>query len=351
MSTEEESTSRINSHDMLIPTPDSPSIHTTELPNVDSPPCTPERGTSSSTSTSATMNQDEDQNNNNHPSSSSPTSSPSSTSSGGERERTGASPSSNQPPSRRVKVYKLKDDAWVDLGTGTCRGILNHQQSPPGDMEEVGKKKEKVDPDQEGAWIVVKREKPTKPAPTLANDSTTKDANGANKEEEGGTHQDVSSSEEDDDEDDKNVILRTRVQPYPPGYSEDFDEEELLEGEDGQTLDVGGYQRQQDTLIVWTERPEGEGEEEMEMALSFATSTGCAEMWEFIKAARRFTGNYRPSFHSRAACKRSLKLILLFFSRSFVQQNKHSSCPHLRLLPSPLLDPSPCTRISPLQLR
>ena len=27
----------------------------------------------------------------------------------------------------------------------------------------------------------------------------------------------------------------------------------------------------------------------MEMALSFATSTGCQEMWEFIKAARRFT--------------------------------------------------------------
>ncbi|GAA6025606.1 hypothetical protein JCM11491_001426 [Sporobolomyces phaffii] len=203
-------------------------------------------------------------------SSSSPTSSPNGAGAGAST--TPASPTqAAAAPSRRVKVYKLKDDAWVDLGTGTCRGVLNHSQSPPGDMEEVGKTREKVDPDDEGAWIVVTREAAAPKPPADGEQPPTAD---------------------DDDDDDKNVILRTRVQPYPPGYSEDFDEEELLEGEDGQTLDVGGYQRQQDTLIVWTERPdsgaEGQGEE-MEMALSFATSTGCAEMWEFIKAARRFT--------------------------------------------------------------
>jgi len=121
--------------------------------------------------------------------------------------------------------------------------------------------------------------------------------------------------------------LKTRVQPYPPGYSEDFDEEELLEGEDGQTLDVGGYQRQQDTLIVWTER--GDGDEEMEMALSFATSTGCAEMWEFIKAARRFTGE-RVSFPSATLEKlnprhhlhsRTSSIVTFTFSLSFFPSN------------------------------
>jgi len=220
---------------------------------------------------------------NKDPSTRSPSSSPTSTTS---PRSSPSQHSSNQPPSRRVKVYKLKDDAWVDLGTGTCQGVLIQQNSPPGDMEVdlSEQKKEKLDPAEEGAWIVVKREKVKKEA----------GATGGSSDDEGENQ--AEAEEDDDDDDEKNVILKTRVQPYPPGYSEDFDEEELVEGEDGQTLDVGGYQRQQDTLIVWTER--GDGDEEMEMALSFATSTGCAEMWEFIKAARRFTGERRKiRFH------------------------------------------------------
>lgn len=252
------------------------------------------------------------------PSSSSPTSTTSPHSSPSQH-------SSNQPPSRRVKVYKLKDDAWVDLGTGTCQGVLIQQNSPPGDMEVdlSEQKKEKLDPAEEGAWIVVKREKVKKEA----------GATGGSSDDEGDNE---GEDDEDDDQDEKNVILKTRVQPYPPGYSEDFDEEELVEGEDGQTLDVGGYQRQQDTLIVWTER--GDGDEEMEMALSFATSTGCAEMWEFIKAARRFTGEERN--YDSISSRRKADLALYF-----TQLNKLYCHLHLHPLLLPL-ELFPCTPIS-----
>lgn len=74
------------------------------------------------------------------------------------------------------------------------------------------------------------------------------------------------------------------MQPYPPGYlSDEEDELDGEGGEGGRVVDPGGYQRQQETLIVWTD-----GELEREMALSFATATGCGEIWEFIKAARKW---------------------------------------------------------------
>ncbi|GAA5950604.1 hypothetical protein JCM21900_002521 [Sporobolomyces salmonicolor] len=178
-----------------------------------------------------------------------------------------SSPGGPQTPSRRVKVYKLKEDAWIDLGTGTCSGCLI-QQPPPRLGDDDGREPDQVEPEEEGAWIIVRREKP----------------------KEGETAEEARKSELESapgKDDAVDIILKTRVQPYPPGYSEDLDDDDDSEGEDGATLDVGGYQRQQDTLIVWTER--GNGDEEQEMALSFATSTGCAEMWEFIKAARKFT--------------------------------------------------------------
>ncbi|GAA5898668.1 hypothetical protein JCM5296_005955 [Sporobolomyces johnsonii] len=185
-----------------------------------------------------------------------------------------SSPGGPQTPSRRVKVYKLKEDAWIDLGTGTCSGCFI-QQPPPRLGDDDGRERtlgegepDQVEPEEEGAWIIVRREKPKE-------GETAEEARKSELERASGKG------------DTTDIILKTRVQPYPPGYSEDFDDDDDPEGEDGATLDVGGYQRQQDTLIVWTER--GNGDEEQEMALSFATSTGCAEMWDFIKAARKFT--------------------------------------------------------------
>lgn len=157
----------------------------------------------------------------------------------------GSSPSSSSAPSpRRVKLYRLKDDQWLDLGTGNCVGHFIE-----GAVTTIAASVHSTVPQEDGAWIIVTRE--------------------AEEGKEG------------------EVLLRTRIQPYPPGYLSDDEDEDELDGEarEGKVLDIGGYQRQQDTLIVWTEK-----ELDLEMALSFATTGGCGEIWEFIKAARKFSG-------------------------------------------------------------
>ncbi|KAM0756516.1 DUF625-domain-containing protein [Meredithblackwellia eburnea MCA 4105] len=197
-------------------------------------------------------------------SSSSPTHSPNSTS------------TSQNSKARRVKVYRLLQSQWADLGTGMCTS--DFLETGPGSTHP---------PSEDGAWITVR-------------------------------------SEPNGELDEQTVILRTRVVPYPPGYVSDEDEDEDEDDEDdlvdnddldqerrrgdggegegegvttrrqqqkkeraaerraAKVEDPGGYQRQQDTLIVWTER-----ETETDMALSFATAAGCAEIWNFIRKARR----------------------------------------------------------------
>lgn len=177
-------------------------------------------------------------------SSSSPSHQASSSSSGAS-----SSPVSTQGNARRVKLYRLQDDAWIDLGTGNCAVHFHESSTTDGTK----------DP-QEGAWIIVKREQP----------------------KEGATSSQGEGGEAGE------MILRSKVMPYPPGYlsdDEEDEEDELQEdgADSGRVKDVGGYQRQQDTLIVWTDR-----ELEMEMALSFATSGGCREIWDFVRAARKW---------------------------------------------------------------
>ena len=249
-----------------------------------------------------------------------------------------SSPSaSSHAPSRRVKVYRLKDDAWIDLGTGTCTGeflqsvpttaTLTEGFTNPGDEGAFPQV-------EEGAWILVKREKPAAAAAKKKkhNRGVAKAGDGSpvrkkkKKDDDDGSSSPPSSkakhlleedeptaggkvnirddsddSEDDDDDeedDDSNLILRSRVQPYPPGMSPDElpdDDEVTSVDENGNvTIDAGGYQRQQETLIVWTERTLDENDEEQEMALSFATGSGCSEIWEFIKAARRYLGGFTP---------------------------------------------------------
>ncbi|BGO88519.1 hypothetical protein NBRC10512_003383 [Rhodotorula toruloides] len=200
--------------------------------------------------------------------------------------------SSGSAPSRRVKVYRLKDDAWVDLGTGTCSGVFL-QATPSGDEFEGGAR---ISEEDEGAWIIVKKEKFRKRSPSPSDDGSPSKKrrrdDGTDSPTKGKDLTDEPGVEIEDEEDEDEVILRTRVQPYPQGYAPEdlMDEDEFTSvDENGNTtVDAGGYQRQQDTLIVWTERSGPDGEEEQEMALSFATPSGCGEMWEFIKAARRF---------------------------------------------------------------
>ncbi|KPV78003.1 uncharacterized protein RHOBADRAFT_50526 [Rhodotorula graminis WP1] len=238
--------------------------------------------------------------------------------------RTASSPSSSAsqspsglPPSRRVKVYRLKDDAWIDLGTGTCSGEFISSSSSTaaqGNDAEGDARMASSSDDEEGAWIVVRRERVRR---DRGQDSPT-GKKGKGREEDDGSGSPTQGksplkgagrqlvegggADDEDEVDEGPPILKTRVQPYPPGYlPEDLlDEEEMTSVDDNgnMTVDAGGYQRQQDTLIVWTERTATEGDEEQEMALSFATPSGCAEMWEFIKAARRFAAEQQSLLHS-----------------------------------------------------
>ena len=73
-------------------------------------------------------------------------------------------------------------------------------------------------------------------------------------------------------------------------------------GADGENEEViGRYRRQQDTLIVWKSSSitsslssvleggddDADEEEEMEVAMSFAATSGCAEVWEFLKEVHK----------------------------------------------------------------
>lgn len=141
-------------------------------------------------------------------------------------------------PARRVKLYRLKDDQWIDLGTGNCMGILIDATTSPGLNSD------------EGAWIVVSKE---------------------------GTATESKPAE---------VLLKSLVQCS--GFMSDEEEEDL---EQDKVCNIGVYQKQQDTLIVWTDKVT-----EMEMALSFATTSGCAEIWQFIKHARKWQGSFLHFF-------------------------------------------------------
>lgn len=130
-----------------------------------------------------------------------------------------------------MKLYRLQEDQWLDLGTGSCTGNLHESDIPS----------------EEGAFLHVTNSSESNPTGEL--------------------------------------IFRTRIHPYPSGYLSDEEDEDDLDAErEGKVRDVGGFQRQQDTLIVWTDQ-----ESEVDMALSFATVAGCAEIWEFVRTARRWT--------------------------------------------------------------
>ncbi|CAH6721180.1 serine/threonine-protein phosphatase 4 regulatory subunit 3 [[Candida] jaroonii] len=102
---------------------------------------------------------------------------------------------------RRVKVYLLKDEAWIDHGTGFCSGDIESDTNKP--------------------FFVVRNEL-----------------------------------------DQEEIILKAYLE--------------------GQTQ----YQRQQDTLIVWTDH------EGNDIALSFQETEGCADLCEFIIDVQR--ENYSP---------------------------------------------------------
>ncbi|KNZ59463.1 uncharacterized protein VP01_1727g2 [Puccinia sorghi] len=121
--------------------------------------------------------------------------------------------------SRRVKVYELQAQTWIDRGTGHCIGI--YEPSPP-----QATTKDKKDHHQSYSNPPIAR------LETIKKRSKT-------------SHRRRKSY---------------RASLNPPRWPEGG----------------GIYQKQQATLVVWTE-PDG-----TDMALSFATPQGCQEIWSFL---------------------------------------------------------------------
>lgn len=121
---------------------------------------------------------------------------------------------------RRVKLYELEGQAWVDRGTGYCAGVYDEAHDE--------------------ALLVTRREEHC--------EALTEPAEHAAEATEPSTYMLVVSTQLDTDD----YLLRS------PVVKDDV------------------YQRQQDTLVVWTE-PDG-----TDLALSFQEPEGCNEVWDFL---------------------------------------------------------------------
>jgi hypothetical protein len=67
-----------------------------------------------------------------------------------------------------------------------------------------------------------------------------------------------------------------------------------------------GYQRKQETLIVWTE-PSG-----LDMAMSFAEADGCAQIWSLIVSAQQRVVATCPQVHDGLSLANSTKIPGMF---------------------------------------
>ncbi|KDN44901.1 DUF625-domain-containing protein [Tilletiaria anomala UBC 951] len=139
---------------------------------------------------------------------------------------------------RRVKVYELQNDNWFDHGTGYCAGVYDEEHDQ--------------------ALLVAKSEELCQymslPPPPAEDENR----------EPGG----IPRAEEEDLTSQYIIVVSAQLSP----------EEVLL---CTQVVREDIYQRQQDTLIVWTE-PGGK-----DMALSFQEAEGCNEIWEFLSEVQK----------------------------------------------------------------
>lgn len=159
---------------------------------------------------------------------------------------------------RRVKVYELSNETWQDRGTGYCAGVYDEGHDEAllvARMEDECLKIEGALPDP--------RRQMDKMDPLLPVEI---DADSTRSE--------------------------TGPLPYYLIVSPSLDTEEILLKSRVVKEDV--YQKQQDTLVVWTE-PDG-----TDMALSFQEAEGCHEVWEFIVEVQKHfhlnTSALRDSF-------------------------------------------------------
>ncbi|SJX61231.1 related to PSY2-subunit of protein phosphatase PP4 complex [Sporisorium reilianum f. sp. reilianum] len=155
---------------------------------------------------------------------------------------------------RRVKVYELKGETWFDRGTGYCAGVYDETVD---EALLVARREEKC---QFLEGIDVPAEADADAAePILAAAATGDEAAAAAAQKAPST------------------------QPQPCQFvvvvSENLESEDILLASKVVKEEV--YQRQQDTLVVWTE-PTG-----VDMALSFQEAEGCNEVWEFLTEVQK----------------------------------------------------------------
>ena len=175
---------------------------------------------------------------------------------------------------RRVKVYELQNENWFDHGTGYCAGVYDEKNDQ--------------------ALLVAKAEEYCQYLNIVPPGDGEGEADGA-----GSTEDDAASSqnavipgeakqmkvsvasEEKGSPDDE--VSQDLSNQYIIVVSAQFQPEEVLLCTRVSRDDI--YQRQQDTLIVWTE-PGGK-----DMALSFQEGDGCNEIWEFLAEVQKHFRN------------------------------------------------------------
>ncbi|WFC97518.1 Platinum sensitivity protein [Malassezia yamatoensis] len=185
---------------------------------------------------------------------------------------------------RRVKVYILKGQAWVDQGTGYCVGVYDESKDQ--------------------ALLVVRKEDNCEALgdvdPTQQPSSVQREASEqeplTKKQAQSSSHGESTSESHETDpsyqkENDERAVSQFAPEKYMLVVSERMDSDEYLLCSPVIKDDV--YQRQQDTLVVWTE-PDGS-----DMALSFQEPEGCNEIWTFLSEVQlHFFLNKDASFSS-----------------------------------------------------
>lgn len=154
---------------------------------------------------------------------------------------------------RRVKVYELKGETWFDRGTGYCAGVYD----------------ETVDE----ALLVARREEKCQflegidvPAEADANENEPLLGAAVGEGAAAAAAQ-------------KAQAMQPQSCQFVVVVSENLESEDILLASKVVREEV--YQRQQDTLVVWTE-PTG-----VDMALSFQEAEGCNEVWEFLTEVQK----------------------------------------------------------------
>ncbi|PWZ03147.1 DUF625-domain-containing protein, partial [Testicularia cyperi] len=160
---------------------------------------------------------------------------------------------------RRVKVYELQGETWFDRGTGYCAGVYDETVD---EALLVARREEKC---QFLDGIDVAADAEALQGDTLANGSIASglSAEGSN----------VAAT------DGGQATGQAQACQFVVVVSENLESEDILLASKVVKEEV--YQRQQDTLVVWTE-PTG-----VDMALSFQEAEGCNEVWEFLTEVQK----------------------------------------------------------------